>query len=141
MLLRASLGSTTPASARPARVRGAATRASVSARWPCAAPSRPTYGCIAERVGLSKSTVARTCQAAGIARLPALEPGTAPQRFKRSSAGELLHIDTKKLARFVQPGHRVTGDRTRYTPRAELKRWVSSSPSATTGGASARTWR
>jgi transposase InsO family protein len=76
------------------------------------------YQCIAERVGLSKSTVARACKAAGVARLPALQPGTATRRYERQSAGELLHIDTKKLARFEQPGHRVTGDRTRYTPRA-----------------------
>jgi transposase InsO family protein len=79
---------------------------------------RLTYACIAERVGLSKSTVGRTCQVAGVARLPALEPAAAPRRYERRSAGELLHIDTKKLARFEQPGHRVTGDRTRYTPRA-----------------------
>jgi transposase InsO family protein len=79
---------------------------------------RLTYARIAERVGLSKSTVARACQAAGLARLPALQAATAPRRYERSSAGELLHLDTKKLARFEQPGHRVTGDRTRYTPRA-----------------------
>ncbi len=30
----------------------------------------------------------------------------------------MLHLDTKKLARFEQPGHRVTGDRTRYTSKA-----------------------
>ena len=79
---------------------------------------RLTYTRIAERVGLSKSTVARACQAGGVARLPALQPATAPRRYERASAGELLHLDTKKLARFEQPGHRVTGDRTRYTPRA-----------------------
>lgn len=79
---------------------------------------RLSYECIAERVGLSKSTVARACQGAGVARLPALQPATAPRRYERKSAGELLHLDTKKLARFEQPGHRVTGDRTRYTPRA-----------------------
>jgi transposase InsO family protein len=79
---------------------------------------RLTYVCIAERVGLSKSTVARACRAADLARLPALQLGNAPRRYERRAAGELLHLDTKKLARFEQPGHRVTGDRTRYTPRA-----------------------
>ena len=79
---------------------------------------RLTYAQIAERVGLSKSCVGRACQAGGLHKLPALQPGTAPRRYERKSAGELLHIDTKKLARFEQPGHRVTGDRTRYTPRA-----------------------
>jgi transposase InsO family protein len=77
-----------------------------------------TYECIAERVGLSKSAVGRACKSAGVARLAALEPGAPAKRYERKCAGELLHIDTKKLARFEQPGHRVTGDRTQYTPRA-----------------------
>lgn len=79
---------------------------------------RLTYACIGERVGLSRSAVARACQAAGLARLPALEPATAPRRYERSRPGELLHLDTKKLGRFAQPGHRVTGDRSRCTRRA-----------------------
>ena len=73
---------------------------------------RLTYVQIAERVGLSKSSVARACKAGGLARLPALQPSTAPRRYERKSAGELLHLDTKKLGRFEQPGHRLTGDRT-----------------------------
>ncbi len=32
--------------------------------------------------------------------------------------GELLHLDIKKLARFRQPGHRVTGNRRQCTPGA-----------------------
>jgi len=79
---------------------------------------RLTYAQIAERVGLSKSSVARACQAAGLARLPALQASTAPRRYERKSAGELLHLDTKKLGRFEQPGHRITGDRTLRTRRA-----------------------
>ena len=39
------------------------------------------------------------------------------RRYERKTAGELLHLDTKKLARFDQPGQRVTGDRTRYRPK------------------------
>lgn len=74
--------------------------------------------CIAERVGLSPSVAERARKAAGVARLPALEAGAPAKRDERSSAGELLNIDTKKLARFEPPGHRVTGDHTRYTPRA-----------------------
>lgn len=79
---------------------------------------RLTYAQIAERVGLSSSSVARACQAAGVARLPPLQETAPVRRYERKAAGELLHLDTKKLARFEQPGHRVTGDRTRYTPRA-----------------------
>ena len=62
--------------------------------------------------------MARASKAGGLARLPALQPSTAARRYERKRAGELLHIDTKKRARFEQPGHRVTGDRARYTPRA-----------------------
>jgi transposase InsO family protein len=79
---------------------------------------RLTYQCIAERVGLSKSAIARACKAAGVARLGPLQAAASTRRYERKSAGELLHLDTKKLARFDTPGHRVTGDRTRYTPRA-----------------------
>ena len=79
---------------------------------------RLTYECIAERVGLSRSTVARTCKAAGAARLPALQDAVPVRRYERQSPGELLHLDTKKLGRFDKPGHRVTGDRTQNTPRA-----------------------
>lgn len=76
---------------------------------------RLTYAQIAERVGISSSTVARACQHAGGARLPPLQEAPPVRRYERPSAGQLLHLDTKKLANFQQPGHRVTGDRTRYT--------------------------
>ena len=41
-------------------------------------------------------------------------PGPPPapsERYERAQPGELLHLDTKKLGRIEQPGHRVTGDR------------------------------
>jgi transposase InsO family protein len=79
---------------------------------------RLTYERIAERVGLSRSVVARACKAAGVARLPAWQDAVPVRRYERQSAGELLHLDTKKLGRFDKPGHRVTGDRTQNTPRA-----------------------
>ena len=34
-------------------------------------------------------------------------------RYERAAAGELLHIDTKKLGRIDGVGHRITGDRTK----------------------------
>jgi len=34
-------------------------------------------------------------------------------RSERERAGELLHIDCKKLGRIIRPGHRVTGDRSK----------------------------
>ena len=42
----------------------------------------------------------------------------AVRRYERAAPGQLLHLDTKKLARFDKPGHRVTGDRTRNSRRA-----------------------
>lgn len=79
---------------------------------------RLTYCAIAERVGLSKSTVGRICKAAGLARLAPLEAKPMGPRYERQRPGELLHIDTKKLPRFSQPGHRVTADRTKKTRKA-----------------------
>jgi transposase InsO family protein len=79
---------------------------------------RLTYDCIAERVGLSRSAVARACKSCGLAKLPPLQGTVAIRRYERKTPGELLHMDTKKLHRFDKPGHRVTGDRTRNTPRA-----------------------
>ena len=61
---------------------------------------------------------------------PRVEPNWSPacstpsNRPRRSGAtsgehpGELLHLDVKKLARFQQPGHRVTGNRRQCTPGA-----------------------
>jgi transposase InsO family protein len=39
---------------------------------------------------------------------PGIKPDT---RSGASRAGELIHIDIKKLGRFVRPGHRITHDR------------------------------
>ena len=66
---------------------------------------------IATALRLSKSRVQRTVAAVGLGKLSALEPAEPENRYQRKHAGELVHVDTKKLARFFQPGHRVTGDR------------------------------
>ncbi len=79
-------------------------------RWP--------YHAIAEWLGVSKSTVGRILKAQGLHRLSALEPKPPPKRFEVGAPGVLLHLDTKKLARFQRPGHRVTGDRRRASPGA-----------------------
>lgn len=50
--------------------------------------------------------MAQACQAGWLARRPALRETTAPRPNERASASELPHPDTKKLARFEQPGHR-----------------------------------
>jgi len=71
---------------------------------------RFTQDRIATVLGLSKSRVQRNVAAAGLGKLSALEPPVPDNRYERKHPGELVHVDTKKLGRFFQPGHRVTGD-------------------------------
>ena len=66
---------------------------------------------IASYVGVSKATVSRVLRRAGLSRLSDLRPQEPVQRYERESAGELLHIDIKKLGRIERAGHRVTGTR------------------------------
>ena len=79
---------------------------------------RLTFDRIAERLGLSRSVVARACKAAGMGKLPPVEGVPPVVRYEKARPGQLLHLDMKKLPRFQQPGHRVTADRTKKTPRA-----------------------
>src|SRR5688572_14157091 len=66
---------------------------------------------IAGVVGVSHSTVARVCRAAGMSRLRQVERGPTPIRYERQRAGELLHVDIKRLGRFDRVGHRITRKR------------------------------
>ena len=66
---------------------------------------------IAERLHLARSTVAGHLARLGLGRLAALEPSEPARRYNRARAGELVHLDVKKLARFRRIGHRITGDR------------------------------
>jgi transposase InsO family protein len=66
---------------------------------------------IAVAVGVSASTAARVCRAAGLSRLSHVEAPAAPVRYERERAGELLHIDIKRLGRFDRVGHRITRKR------------------------------
>jgi transposase InsO family protein len=67
---------------------------------------------IARHGGRSLATLSRCMKQAGLSRLSSLEPVQPIVRYERASPGELLHIDTKKLARIQGVGHRITGDRT-----------------------------
>jgi len=73
---------------------------------------------IARETGLSRATVFRTLRRRGLNRLSRLEPAVPVQRYEYAAPGELIHLDIKKLARFAQTGHRITGDRTHSTPGA-----------------------
>lgn len=72
---------------------------------------RRTYRQIASELGLAVSTVARRLKRVGLHRLAELEPAQPVIRYEYPKPGDLLHLDIKKLGRFRQPGHRVTGDR------------------------------
>jgi transposase InsO family protein len=66
---------------------------------------------IGDRLHLARSTVAGHLRRLGLGRLAALEPSEPARRYNRAHAGELVHLDVKKLARFRRIGHRITGDR------------------------------
>lgn len=73
---------------------------------------RQTARHIALALGLARSTVSAVLARNGLGSQAALEPPAQPCRYERRHAGELLHLDIKKLGRFRKPGHRVTGIRT-----------------------------
>ena len=68
---------------------------------------------IALQAGRGLATVSRCMKRLGLSRLKSLEPPVAIVRYEWAAAGELLHIDTKKLGRIDGVGHRITGDRTK----------------------------
>ena len=55
------------------------------------------------------ATVSRWLKRIGLGKRSRLEPPEPPNRYERARPGELVHVDIKKLGRFRQPGHRVTG--------------------------------
>ncbi len=66
---------------------------------------------IAAELKVSPATVSRVLCRLGLNRMRYLEPAVPVRRYEREHPGELIHIDIKKLGRFVRPGHRITGDR------------------------------
>src|SRR2546430_16574613 len=69
-----------------------------------------THARIAQSLRVSPSTVGRGLARAGLSRWADLAPSEPVLRYEHAHPGDLLHIDTKKLARIVRLGHRVTGD-------------------------------
>jgi len=72
---------------------------------------RFTYAQIVMQTGVSRATVSRVLRRHHLNRLAYLEPKPPVQRYERATPGELLHLDIKKLGRFVRPGVRGTGNR------------------------------
>ena len=65
---------------------------------------------VAAATGFAHSTVWKVLRRAGISRAPRAIKEQA-NRYEWPCPGDLLHMDTSRYARFLRPGHRVTGDR------------------------------
>jgi transposase InsO family protein len=72
---------------------------------------RMTSADIALCLRMPLSTVSAVLSRIGLGKLSRLEPPEPPNRYERRQAGELLHVDVKKLGRIRGAGHRVTGHR------------------------------
>ncbi len=72
---------------------------------------RWTQAAIADALQMPLSTVGAVCRRRGLGRLPNLESRPPVVRYEREHAGELVHLDTKKLARIERVGHRIHGNR------------------------------
>ena len=71
---------------------------------------------IAGRVGVAHSTVHAVLLRHGVSRLQRAAR-EEPNRYEWPCPGDLLHMDTKRYARFTRPGHAVTGDRSKTDGR------------------------
>jgi transposase InsO family protein len=72
---------------------------------------------LAALLELPASTVGKVLRRLGLSRLPRPERGPVV-RYERERAGELLHVDTKRLNRFWHVGKRILGDGKRRSPGA-----------------------
>jgi transposase InsO family protein len=79
-----------------------------------AARRRSAYGPVrlAGLVPHPPSTIGKVLRRHGCSRLPRPQAAAArcARRYERERPGELLHLDTKKLGRFWEPGKRVLGE-------------------------------
>ena len=80
----------------------------------CEVRTRTGWGprLIASELGMAHATVSRCLARRGLSRMPAPDREHV-RRFEWPCPGDLLQMDTKRLARFSRPGHKLTGDRYR----------------------------
>jgi transposase InsO family protein len=99
---------------RSSRPQRSPTRLSVAAEAEIEALRRQRLSgpAIARQLALPLSTVGVALRRLGLGRLAALDPPRQVIRYERERAGELIHLDGKKLGRIDGIGHRITGDRT-----------------------------
>jgi transposase InsO family protein len=65
---------------------------------------------VAGATGFCHSTVWKVLRRFGLSR-PPRPPREPANRYEWPCPGDLLHMDVSRYARFLRPGHRVTGDR------------------------------
>src|SRR5438128_2873584 len=97
-------------SSRPARSPSRLPPASERAICDCRRQTGWGARLVAGATGFAHSTVWKVLHRAGISRRPRPAKETA-NRYEWPCPGDLLHMDTSRYARFLRPGHRVTGDR------------------------------
>ena len=91
----------------------------------CEARRRTGWGprLVAGATGFSHSTVWKVLHRHGLSR-PPKPPRENANRYEWPCPGDLLHMDSARYARFLRPGHAVTGDRShrsRNWMRAETR--------------------
>jgi len=83
---------------------------------------RMTSSEIAECLGMALSTVSAVLKRIGLGKLSRLDPLEPPNRYERRQAGELLHIDVKKLGKINGVGWRVTGNKASQNANRRARR-------------------
>lgn len=88
----------------------------------CAERRRSGHGPrpIAARLGYPHATVWKALRRGGCSR-PEAKPRAPARRYEWPCPGDLLHVDWTTLARFEQPGHALTGDRTSSAAKKRRK--------------------
>jgi transposase InsO family protein len=73
--------------------------------------TRATAWQISTALRIPRSTVTRVLARLGLNRVALLEPVAPVHRYEWATAGDLLHVDLKRLGRIAGIGHRIHGDR------------------------------
>src|SRR5712691_2250525 len=69
---------------------------------------------VARTCGVPRPTVSRILRKHRLSRQRDIEPSEPARRYEHAAPGDLLHVDTKKLARIGRVGHRIDGDRSKH---------------------------
>src|SRR4051794_19122395 len=85
---------------------------------------RMTGAEIAFCLAMALSTVSAILLRVGLGKLSRLEAPEPPNRYERRHAGELLHVDVKKLGVITGVGHRISGRRDSHNANRRARRRV-----------------